>query len=62
MSRTVSAKATADAKARVTRKSTDRSRHYYYKPRVDWELLERHSDRLVALSGCLSGEAPRAVA
>ena len=62
MSRTVSAKATADAKARVTRKSTARSRHYYYKPRVDWELLERHSDRLVALSGCLSGEAPRAVA
>jgi DNA polymerase III subunit alpha len=28
---------------------------YYYKPRVDWELLERHSSGLVALSGCLSG-------
>src|SRR4026208_647528 len=28
---------------------------YYYKPRVDWELLERHSKGLVALSGCLSG-------
>ena len=26
---------------------------YYYKPRVDWELLERHSEGLVALSGCL---------
>ena len=28
---------------------------YYYKPRVDWELLERHSNGLIALSGCLSG-------
>ena len=24
---------------------------YYYKPRVDWELLERHAPGLVALSG-----------
>src|SRR4026209_493129 len=28
---------------------------YYYKPRVDWELLERHSQGLGALSGGLSG-------
>src|SRR5437870_3601123 len=28
---------------------------YYYKPRVDWELLERHAKGLVCLSGCLSG-------
>ena len=28
---------------------------YYYKPRVDWELLERHAKGVVALSGCLSG-------
>src|SRR5205809_6308860 len=28
---------------------------YYYKPRADWELLERHSAGVVALSGCLSG-------
>ena len=28
---------------------------YYYKPRVDWELLERHAKGLVVLSGCLSG-------
>src|SRR4029450_835814 len=27
---------------------------YYYKPRVDWELLERHAKGIVALSGCLS--------
>src|SRR5580765_3625239 len=34
---------------------------YYYKPRVDWELLERHSDGLVALSGCLSGRVCKAL-
>ncbi|MHB8469301.1 MAG: DNA polymerase III subunit alpha, partial [Gaiellaceae bacterium] len=34
---------------------------YYYKPRVDWELLERHGDGLVALSGCLSGRVCRAL-
>ncbi len=34
---------------------------YYYKPRVDWELLERHSKGLVALSGCLSGRVSKAL-
>ena len=34
---------------------------YYYKPRVDWELLERHSEGLVALSGCLSGRVAKAM-
>src|SRR3954452_18725632 len=34
---------------------------YYYKPRVDWELLERHSNGLIALSGCLSGKVCRAL-
>src|SRR4030095_624800 len=29
---------------------------FYYKPRVDRELLEKHREGLVALSGCLSGE------
>lgn len=28
---------------------------YYYKPRIDWELLERHSTGLIATSACLSG-------
>ena len=28
---------------------------YYYKPRVDWELLRGHAKGIVALSGCLSG-------
>jgi DNA polymerase III subunit alpha len=34
---------------------------YYYKPRVDWELLETHSNGLVALSGCLSGRVAKAM-
>ncbi len=35
---------------------------YYYRPRVDWELLERHAPGLIALSGCLSGRVSRALA
>ena len=29
---------------------------YYYKPRIDYELLSQHHDGLIALSGCLGGE------
>jgi DNA polymerase-3 subunit alpha len=28
---------------------------YYYKPRLDWELLERHHSGLIATTGCLGG-------
>jgi DNA polymerase-3 subunit alpha len=28
---------------------------YYYKPRLDWELLERHHHGLIATTGCLGG-------
>ncbi|MGZ4358159.1 MAG: PHP domain-containing protein, partial [Gaiellaceae bacterium] len=34
---------------------------YYYKPRVDWELLERHAKGIVVLSGCLSGRVCKAL-
>ncbi len=34
---------------------------YYYKPRVDWELLEQHSAGVIALSGCLSGRVCKAL-
>ena len=34
---------------------------YYYKPRVDWELLDRHSGGVIALSGCLSGRVCKAL-
>ena len=28
---------------------------YYYKPRLDWDLLERFNEGLIATSGCLGG-------
>jgi DNA polymerase III subunit alpha len=28
---------------------------YYYKPRTDWELFERHHEGLIATTGCLGG-------
>ena len=28
---------------------------YYYKPRIDWELLEKYSSGLIATTGCLGG-------
>jgi len=31
---------------------------FYYKPRMDKELLQQHHEGLIALSGCLSGEVP----
>src|SRR5271170_1194162 len=31
---------------------------YYYKPRIDKELLAAHSEGLLALSGCLASEIP----
>jgi DNA polymerase-3 subunit alpha len=34
---------------------------YYYKPRVDWQLLERHAQGVLALSGCLSGRVCKAL-
>ncbi|MFZ5989741.1 MAG: DNA polymerase III subunit alpha [Bacillota bacterium] len=34
---------------------------FYYKPRVDMEVLERYSEGLIALSACLSGDIPRAL-
>jgi DNA polymerase III subunit alpha len=34
---------------------------YYYKPRIDLELIKEHSDGLICLSGCMRGEIARAV-
>lgn len=31
---------------------------FYYKPRIDLPLLERHTAGLIALSGCLNGQLP----
>ncbi|MBI3627468.1 MAG: DNA polymerase III subunit alpha [Candidatus Sungbacteria bacterium] len=34
---------------------------YYYKPRIDHKILREHAAGLIALSGCLNGEIPRAI-
>ncbi len=32
---------------------------FYYRPRIDWELLERHHDGLICLTACLKGQIPQ---
>ncbi|MBX4191584.1 MAG: DNA polymerase III subunit alpha [Candidatus Doudnabacteria bacterium] len=34
---------------------------YYYKPRIDLEVLKTHSEGLICLSGCMRGELSRAI-
>jgi len=34
---------------------------YYYRPRMDKEILRQHSEGLIALSACLQGELARAI-
>jgi DNA polymerase-3 subunit alpha len=31
---------------------------FYYKPRIDWDLLEQHNEGLIAMTACLGGELP----
>jgi DNA polymerase-3 subunit alpha len=35
---------------------------YYYKPRIDWDILKTHAEGLICLSGCLKGELAQAIA
>ena len=35
------------------------TRGFYYRPRVDYALLEKYSGGLIALSACLSGDLPK---
>ena len=34
---------------------------YYYKPRVDWEVLSQHSEGLIATTGCLGSHVNQAL-
>jgi DNA polymerase-3 subunit alpha len=34
---------------------------FYYKPRIDYQLLEQHAEGLIVLSGCLNGDIPQAI-
>ncbi len=34
---------------------------FYYKPRIDAELLKKYHDGIIALSGCIAGKIPRLI-
>jgi DNA polymerase III subunit alpha len=34
---------------------------FYYKPRIDWELLQNHHEGLIACTACLGGEIPHLI-
>jgi len=34
---------------------------FYYKPRIDFEMLEKYGDGLVGLTACISGDIPKAI-
>jgi len=34
---------------------------FYYKPRIDWELLQQYHEGLIACTACLGGEIPRLI-
>ncbi len=34
---------------------------YYYKPRIDYKMLSKHSKGLICLSGCLAGHLPKLI-
>jgi DNA polymerase-3 subunit alpha len=34
---------------------------FYYKPRIDWEILSKYHEGLIALTACLAGEVPQLI-
>ncbi len=34
---------------------------YYYKPRIDWELLSKYHDGIICTSACIEGEIPHLI-
>ena len=45
----------------MTLVSTSFTEGFYQKPRVDTELLQKHSEGLIALSACLAGKIPQLI-
>lgn len=45
----------------ITMVSQSFTRGFYVKPRIDHELLEKYHEGIIALSGCLAGEVPKAL-
>lgn len=31
---------------------------YYYRPRIDWDILQKHHEGIICLSACLQGQVP----
>ena len=58
---TVLAKNNAGYKNILKMTSEAHLRGFYYKPRIDYDLLEKHCEGLVILSGCMSAHLPRAI-
>src|SRR5947209_7233244 len=52
---TLLAESNAGYKNLIKLSSTAFLEGWHYKPRVDWELLERHHDGVIATTGCLGG-------
>lgn len=40
---------------------SQRKEAFYYKPRIDHELLEKYHEGIIACSACLAGEVPQAI-
>ena len=34
---------------------------FYYRPRIDWELLKQYNEGIIAMSACLGGEIPQLI-
>src|SRR5581483_9644808 len=34
---------------------------FYYKPRIDWETLEKYHEGIIGISGCLKGRLANAI-
>ncbi len=34
---------------------------FYYRPRIDWELLKEYNEGIIAMSACLGGEIPQLI-
>ncbi|MGQ0743131.1 MAG: DNA polymerase III subunit alpha [Acidimicrobiales bacterium] len=58
---TLLAMSTAGYRNLIKLSSTAFLEGYYYKPRVDWELLSRHHEGLIATTGCLGSVVCQAI-
>lgn len=59
---TVMAKTTEGYRNLVKLVTAAHLKGFYYKPRVDREILRQYAKGLIALSGCFNGEIPKALA